>query len=90
MRPHGTVSRYTRQRCRCPECTAANSAYQRARRTYKINDLEPAAWRPVDGRLPAQCWCQAEVVKVPVDDIRAGRTATCGDPDCRPEVAWAR
>jgi hypothetical protein len=90
MKPHGTVGRYTRQRCRCPECTAANSAYQRARRTYKIVEFEPAAWSPVKGCLPVQCWCQADVVKVSVEDIRAGRTASCGQPDCRPEMAWVR
>jgi hypothetical protein len=86
MRPHGTVARYSRQKCRCKRCTEANKLYQRARRTYKIVEFEPFAWVPTNGCLPALCWCEAQVMKVPVEDIRACRTLSCGEPDCRPDV----
>jgi hypothetical protein len=31
MRPHGTHVKYVIERCRCPECRAANNAYERQR-----------------------------------------------------------
>jgi hypothetical protein len=89
MKPHGTISRYQKQKCRCDRCRAANKLYQRARRPPKENEFEPCAWRPVNGRLPVECWCQTEIVKVPVEDVRACRTISCGAPNCQPELALA-
>lgn len=84
MNEHGTTSRYNAQKCRCVRCTAANRAYQQSRRIPTV--FEPLAWTPRNGCLPAQCWCQAEVVKVPVEEIRACRTISCGKPECRPSL----
>lgn len=89
MREHGTVVKYQKERCRCPACRTANSDAQRIRRANR-RQAPPAyradAWEPVDGKLPVVCWCQAAVVKVLVDDVRAGRTHSCGKPECTPLV----
>lgn len=33
------------------------------------------------------CWCEATFVHMPAADIAAGRTASCGRPDCHPPSA---
>lgn len=30
-----------------------------------------------DGTAQVLCWCEAKIVRVPVDEIRAGRTRRC-------------
>lgn len=34
--------------------------------------------------LEVECWCQREVVLVPVDLVRQFQTLSCGAEDCRP------
>lgn len=34
--------------------------------------------------LDVTCWCEMFVVPVPADDVRAGRTHSCGDAMCGP------
>jgi hypothetical protein len=35
-----------------------------------------------DGTVDVTCWCDRKVVRVPLPDIRDGRTASCGRPGC--------
>lgn len=35
-------------------------------------------------RLAVTCWCEAVVLHVPSVEIAAGRTASCGRPNCHP------
>lgn len=32
--------------------------------------------------LPALCWCRCQTVRVPLVDVRAGRTVSCGRTLC--------
>jgi hypothetical protein len=41
-------------------------------------------WRVGTTDLPVLCWCEKVTVIVPIADIRAGRTLSCGDPRCKP------
>lgn len=36
----------------------------------------------VAGRLPCTCWCEAEVLNLPIEMVQRGLTATCGHRDC--------
>lgn len=39
---------------------------------------------PRDGEhVQVECWCQRSTVWVPIEQIRAGRTAACFRKDCR-------
>jgi len=40
--------------------------------------------------LPAECWCQAQVVEVAVEEIADGRTAECYRRHCSEEFYRAR
>lgn len=43
-----------------------------------------AAARKAPGeRLEVTCWCEAETVRVPVEEVRAGRTRSCGAEGCK-------
>lgn len=33
--------------------------------------------------LWAECWCQTDVVEVPVSEVRQCRTRSCGLPHCK-------
>lgn len=44
---------------------------------------------PANGRtrrpgLDVTCWCESEVVRVTLDDVRNGRTGSCGRVGCGP------
>lgn len=41
-------------------------------------------WRTGTTALPVLCWCEETIVIVPIVDIRAGLTLSCGDPRCTP------
>lgn len=43
------------------------------------------ACRNIDrpGHLPAACWCQEAIVYVPIAEVRACRTRSCGQPTSR-------
>lgn len=42
-----------------------------------------AAQHPRDGDdVPVTCWCEAEIVKVPLALVRAGLTYSCGSDRC--------
>jgi hypothetical protein len=36
------------------------------------------------GMVDVTCWCDRTVVRATLDDVRAGRTGTCGRPGCGP------
>lgn len=38
-----------------------------------------------DGTVDVACWCKRRIVLAPIDDVRDGRTASCGRRDCGPE-----
>ena len=77
---HGTRSAYTRG-CRCDACTTENVTYQRDRRQSAHPDRRVG---PRTGELlEVECWCRARIVRVPVDDVRAGLTRPCSDRYCR-------
>ena len=40
-----------------------------------------------DDPVPVTCWCECEVVLVPLAEIHAGRTASCGLAFCHPPLA---
>ena len=49
----------------------------------------PRRKRNADGRhhrdlLAVECWCQHNIIHIPAQLIRAGKTATCGRPRCTP------
>ena len=48
---HGTITGYGSRKCRCPECRAAWSAYQRER--YYVEKAENALWLREREREPA-------------------------------------
>lgn len=51
-RPHGSHAKYVVERCRCPECTAANRAYERHRqRAIRRPDGD---WQPYVDAAPAR------------------------------------
>jgi hypothetical protein len=76
----GTVGGYTNHGCRCDACGAAKhddwdryvSGTEQARRRH-VDDLP-------DPRItaPVTCWCGRRTKRLPLDDIRAGRTFSCG------------
>jgi len=37
-----------------------------------------------DGQMDVRCWCEATTVTASVEDIRAGRTSSCGRKHCHP------
>lgn len=37
-----------------------------------------------DQWAPVTCWCESTIVMVRMEDIRSGRTGTCGEYGCRP------
>lgn len=74
---HGTRGAYVNDDCRCPDCSGANRRYQERWRADNFGGGAP------EGHLPVLCWCTASAVAVPVADIRAKRTRSCGRPDCR-------
>jgi hypothetical protein len=40
---------------------------------------------PRDGEyVMSLCWCEAEFVWIPVEQVRAGRTERCHSRDCQP------
>lgn len=91
---HGTLTSYTNG-CRCGLCREASTNYQREYRRRKADPsplpyergLSPRAligYPDAAGRLQALCWCQRRTVWVPADAIRAGRTGSCGNKECRP------
>jgi hypothetical protein len=80
---HGTRACYLAG-CRRPECRRANTAYHQARRdVHGRVSSTGVRW------LPVTCWCEHRVVHVRRTDVLAGRTATCGLADCRPELLVA-
>ena len=71
-----TVSRYIMGKGRSHLVTMPHS---RARR------LESQSGRRPQGEtLDAECWCRAEVVKVPRAAVLQCMTRSCGRPGCRP------
>ena len=45
---------------------------------------DPHYYEPDElGNLLALCYCACHYVRVPQQEVRAGRTKTCGEPQCR-------
>lgn len=51
-----------------------------------VNDVKPMTRRGTSrpGHLAVSCWCEKFYVSVPEADVLAGRTASCGRPNCAP------
>lgn len=76
---HGTLNAYNYHRCRCPACSAANSAWKKVYASLgRPCGVEPSA--PGEMAL-APCWCEQQYREIPISDVRAGITWSCG-PDC--------
>jgi hypothetical protein len=69
----GTRDRYVNDRCRCDACRQANTEYFHLYRGLIRQRL-----------LRVLCWCEQSIVIVPADDVRDGRTRSCGAPGCGP------
>ncbi|MGK2947782.1 MAG: hypothetical protein ACSLFP_04360 [Acidimicrobiales bacterium] len=65
---------------------AACGACQHAMRTYKRGrrpSVEREDTRAIStGRLPVTCWCERDIVNLPVAMVQQGLTASCGRPNC--------
>lgn len=73
--------------CRCGRCKAAHRTEWHKHRE-RIALRPPKFYLPGEtGCLDAACWCEARVIAVPADLVRAGRTRSCGRPDCSEAVA---
>lgn len=94
MRAHGLRSTYNfgvsgkdpAEGCRCDACRKANTEYQRIvkarRRAEGRVTRKPRAWAEPDGSLRVECWCRATTVLVPVAEVRAVLTRSCGTAQC--------
>jgi hypothetical protein len=69
--PCGTRNRYVNDRCRCAKCRRANTEYFRVYRDQLRR-----------GDLSVLCWCESAIVVVPADEVREGRTRSCGAEGC--------
>lgn len=91
---HGTRTNY-QYGCRCTRCRLANSDYMAdhrgGRRREKPKMVEQVTGSQPDslGGLGVLCWCEATVVKVPPSVVQAGRTGSCGRPQCERLAAAA-
>lgn len=64
----------------CPGC--------RVERNRESNRISRLIGPTEDGFLRATCWCETSTfVLVPIAEVKAGRTGTCGRPSCRESVA---
>lgn len=62
--------------CRCDDCREAN-------RHRGLPKMGTDGYMPDKfGNLAVFCWCEARVVAVPVVELRAGSTRSCGDVKC--------
>lgn len=59
----------------------------RARRNREGNRISTLTGPTEDGRLKVSCWCEMAFVLVPIDEVHAGRTGSCGRVSCRESVA---
>lgn len=52
-------------------------------------EARPGGYNVIDiTDLKVTCWCEATVVHVPAEAVKAGRTASCGRRECHePEAA---
>lgn len=76
---HGTRSAYNRHRCRCDACTEANRVYMAK---VRAGVSRPERGRPITGLL-ARCWCERHMRRIPPEVVKAGKTWTCKNPECR-------
>lgn len=70
--------------CRCEACCAENTLYiiRYRNRGSTFLGAHPEAPRVADTMLEALCWCEADSKPIPVTDVAAGLTWSCG-PDCQ-------
>lgn len=90
---HGTPLRYGHG-CRCTQCSLSVALRdqelkflarmaaarrqvecQKARQVIKADRLRT-------GELAVTCWCEARIVYVNPEAVQAGRTGSCGLPEC--------
>ena len=83
---HGTRTAYSWHNCRCEECTEANRVYKSDRYMGETGPRAPR-W---DESVSVLCWCMAREVIVPLSEIRAKRTGSCGATGCHPPTVRAR
>lgn len=78
--PHGRT-RYLKHKCRCEVCRRANREYRLA------YDRRPGGrvQSERDGELAVNCWCEASIQWVPLAEVQACRTRSCGAPGCSEE-----
>jgi len=43
-------------------------------------------WAADTNDLMTPCWCERTMVFVPSDMVRAGRTVSCGQRRCKPDI----
>lgn len=103
----GRPAGYTRRKCRCAVCRAANTRYHAdLRKRRRAAHTAPASGGAMvaelvvgedgsehtsnvdlpcprhDELVDAMCWCDTRVVSVPMTDVWAGVTVSCGRPAC--------
>lgn len=108
MREHGTESRYSAAayKCRCAECRAAHAKYhrevrararQRAKATHKPTEVITRRRR--DGLAEVMCWCESQMLLLPIETVAQCMTGPCDEEQChamhaesvraRGELTWA-
>ena len=70
--------------CRCPGCTAENARWIAA---YRLRGSTPPLSLAGAKVLRTPCWCEAKRKLIPAADVAAGRTWSCGRPDCQPTAS---
>jgi hypothetical protein len=50
----------------------------------RVTGIDTHGWTPDE--IACLCWCQTHTVGVTPTEIRAGRTRTCGLPDCNERI----
>ena len=73
-----------------PKHGLCRRCYQRGIRkgTVTTDPQEPARRdrEILPGDIGAMCWCEAVIVSVSPEEVRAGRTRSCGAPGCDERV----
>lgn len=70
----------TKPRMYCVPCNAAGHGS----RVWEPRERRAAFGTDAQGRAAVTCWCEARIMYVPFDDVREGRTQTCGREACVP------
>lgn len=63
---------------------AQHRAARKARAKLTVLRTDPRGDRT--GTVPVTCWCEADIVRLPIDQVGV-TTASCGRPGCREPLA---